>query len=245
MTCSEFARQMLGFQPDEKQRQILDSTASQGLLNCCRQWGKSTVMAVKAIYHALHHPNSTVIIASPSARQSREMMRKCKDLARRLGMKPRGDGDNKISLQFRNGSRIVGLPGRPDTVRSFSASLLLVDEAAWVKDEMFLALSPMLATTNGALWMMSTPNGSRGMFWQAWKDGGTGWERYEAPAKECPRIRPEFLAREQRRMGDRRFAQEYGCDFVDNNECYFRRTSLDAALTDDYEPWHLHPEPPP
>ena len=56
MTCSEFARQMLGFQPDEMQCQILDSTAPQGLLNCCRQWGKSTVMAIKAIYHARTTP---------------------------------------------------------------------------------------------------------------------------------------------------------------------------------------------
>ena len=45
-------------------------------------------------------------------------------------------------------------------------------------------------------------------------------------------------------MGERRFAQEYGCAFVDNGECYFRRTSLEAALTDDYEPWDLHPKPP-
>ena len=135
--------------------------------------------------------------------------------------------------------------GQPDTVRSFPASLVLVDEAAWVKNEMFLALSPMLATTDGALRMMSTPNGSRGMFRQTWKNGGAAWERYEAPAKECLRIRPEFLAREQRRMGDRRFAPKYGCAFVDNSECYFRRTSLEAASSDDYEPWDLHPKPTP
>ena len=126
LTCSEFAVQKLGFTPDEKQRQILDSDAKQGLLNCCRQFGKSTVMAAKALHHALHHPNCTVIIASPSARQSREMMRKCKDFARFLRMKARGDGDNRISLLLPNGSRIVGLPGRADTVRSFAASLILV-----------------------------------------------------------------------------------------------------------------------
>ena len=232
LTCSQFAELRLGFTPDGKQKQILDSIAKQGLLNCCRQFGKSTVMAAKALYHALHQPNSTVIIASPSARQSREMMRKCKDFARCLRIRVRGDGDNRISLLLPNGSRIVGLPGRPDTVRSFAASLILVDEAAWVKDEMFLALSPMLATTNGAMWMLSTPNGSRGMYWQMWKDGGPDWERFEVPATECERISQEFLARERKMMGERRYAQEYGCQFVDNGDSYFSRESVERAFVD-------------
>ena len=239
LTCSEFARQYLGFEPDEKQRQVLDSEAKQGILNCCRQWGKSSVMAIKALYHAMFNDRCTVLIASPSARQSREMMRKCKEYARMLGMKVRGDGDNPISLQLRNGSRIVGLPGRAETVRSFAASLILVDEAAWVKDEMFLALSPMLATTNGAMWMLSTPNGSRGMFWRMWKDGGPDWERFEAPATECARIRPEFLEREKKMMGERRYAQEYGCQFVDNGDSYFSRDSVERAFVDNEVVWEV------
>ena len=51
-TCSEFAREKLGFEADEKQRMVLDSTAKTGILNCSRQWGKSTVMAVKAVHRA-------------------------------------------------------------------------------------------------------------------------------------------------------------------------------------------------
>ena len=51
-TCSEFAREKLGFEGDEKQRMVLDSTAKTGILNCSRQWGKSTVMAVKAVHRA-------------------------------------------------------------------------------------------------------------------------------------------------------------------------------------------------
>ena len=68
----------------------------------------------------------------------------------RLGIKPRGDGDNEISLLFPNGSRIVGLPGAEGTVRGFSAvSLLLIDEASRVEDAMYKALRPMLAVGDG------------------------------------------------------------------------------------------------
>ena len=45
----EFARKRLGIEPDERQAEVLRSEAKRGILNCTRQWGKSTVAAVKAI----------------------------------------------------------------------------------------------------------------------------------------------------------------------------------------------------
>ena len=81
-------------------------------------------------------------------------------MVRQLGIEPRGDGDNEISLLLPNGSRIVGLPGTEATVRGFSAvSLLLIDEASRVDDAMYKALRPMLAVGDGDLWLMSTPYG--------------------------------------------------------------------------------------
>ena len=63
----------------------------------------------------------------------------------------RGTGDNEISLALPNGSRIVGLPGTEATVRGFSAvSLLLVDEASRVSDELYQAIRPMLAVSEGS-----------------------------------------------------------------------------------------------
>ena len=102
-------------------------------------------------------------------------MRKAAEFARRLGMRPKGDGDNEISLELPNGSRIVGLPGNEATVRGFSAvSLLLVDEAARVSDELYMAIRPMLAVSGGALWLMSTPFGKRGFFYETWRNGAEG-----------------------------------------------------------------------
>jgi hypothetical protein len=119
------------------------STIRRGLLNCSRQWGKSTVTAARAVHRAYCIP---VMVVSPTARQSGEFLRKAAGFARRLGIRPRGDGDNEISLRFPNGSRIVGLPGMEDTVRGFSAvSLMLIDEASRVSDDLYQAVRPMLA----------------------------------------------------------------------------------------------------
>jgi len=58
---------------------------------------------------------SLTLVVSPSARQSGEFLRKATEFARRLGIKPKGDGDNEISLELPNHSRIVGCraPRRP------------------------------------------------------------------------------------------------------------------------------------
>ncbi len=195
---SEFARRKLAFEPDARQAAVLDSMAKRGILNCTRQWGKSTVLAVKAVHRAWTVAGSLTLVASPSERQSGEFLRKAAEFLGRLGVKRRGDGDNSSSLALPNGSRIVGLPGIEGTVRGFSAvSLLLIDEASRVSDATYKSLRPMLAVGNGDLWLMSTPYGKRGFFYDAWAHGD-GWERHAAPATGCPRIPAEFLEEERR-----------------------------------------------
>jgi hypothetical protein len=105
-----------------------------------------------AVYRAYMRAKSLVLVASPTNRQSGELIRKAAEMVMRLGIRPRGGGDNETSLLFPNGSRIVGLPGIEGTVRGFSAvSLLLIDEAARVEDAMYKALRPMLAVGDGDL----------------------------------------------------------------------------------------------
>ena len=110
----EFARTRLGFDPDAPQCEVLLSGARRGILNCSRQWGKSTVAAAKAVHRAYSRGESLVLLATPSERQSGEFLRKASRMVMRLGITPRGDGDNAMSLLFPNGSRIVGLPGPGD-----------------------------------------------------------------------------------------------------------------------------------
>jgi hypothetical protein len=121
----EFARTRLGIEPDERQAEVLRSEAKRGILNCTRQWGKSTIVAAKAVHRAYTRPKSLVLVASPSFRQSGEFVRKAEEMVARLGIKALGDGYNDISLVFPNGSRIVGLPGVERTVRGFSSVSML------------------------------------------------------------------------------------------------------------------------
>ncbi len=118
----EFAQHHLGITPDAMQRRVLDPAPRRGILNCCRQWGKSTLTAVKAVHNALYAPGSLTLVVSPTERQSGEFVRKASHFVSKLGIRPRGDGDNATSLLFPNGSRIVGLPGTEATIRGRLAS---------------------------------------------------------------------------------------------------------------------------
>jgi hypothetical protein len=117
-------------------------------------------------------------------------------------------------LLLENGSRVVCLPCREDTVRGYShVSLPVIDEAARVPDDLYRAVRPMLAVSQGRLICLSTPYGRRGFFYEAWAKGGSDWERIEVPAARVARIPPAFLEEERRCLGESWFRQEYGCSF--------------------------------
>jgi hypothetical protein len=210
------------------------------MLNCTKQWGKSTIAAAKTVHEAWSKAGSLSLVVSPSARQSGEFVRKAAGFARRLGVERKGDGDNEMSMVFPNGSRIVGLPGSEATIRGFSAvTLLMVDEAARVSDELYKSIRPMLAVSEGALWLMSTPFGKRGFFWETWERGGAEWERVRVTAYECPRIGKAFLEEERRNLGERWFRQEYLCEFVDSVSGVFDRDLVGRAICAEIRAWTL------
>jgi len=95
---------------------------------------------------------------------------------------------------------------------------------------------PVLAVSGGDVWLISTPFGRCGFFYRAWVEGGPGWQRVKVPATECPRIRPENLARDRITMGDRWFRQEYLCEFAANEETLFPEELVRKAIKYDIQP---------
>jgi hypothetical protein len=229
----------LGVTPDPWQGALLQSEAPRVLLNCSRQSGKSTTAGILALHRALYHPGSLVLVLAPALRQSQELFGKVAGFYRLLGRPVAAQGERRLSLELENGSRIVTLPGTEKTIRGFSgASLLLVDEAARVANDLYASIRPMLAVSGGRLLAMSSPFGTRGWFYDAWISQEP-WERYEVPATQVPRISPEFLAEERRTLGEWWFEQEYMCRFLDAETQAFRREDIDRAFEEEVQPWEL------
>lgn len=208
-----------GKPPDPWQADLLRGHAQRLLLLCSRQSGKSTTAAALAVKTALLEPGSLTLLLSPTLRQSGELFRaKVLPLWRGLGSPECGRPPTQLALELANGSRIISLPGEGETVRGYSGvTLLAIDEAALVPDELYRAVRPMLAVSRGRLMALSTPNGKRGWFYQEWV-GEADWQRVMVTAHQCPRIPADFLEEERRALGQEWFAQEYLCEFSDSGE---------------------------
>lgn len=254
-----------GMSADDWQSKLLRSAGLRIALLCSRQVGKSTAAAALALKTALTEAPALVLIVSPSERQSGELMQKVRafydSLYRRSQQRPgrvqtlhetrsldaiRDSAwlsipaklrESALQIHLQNGSRIIGLPGCEATVRGYSSvSLLIVDEAARVKDDLYSTVRPMLAVSRGRLLALTTPFGKRGWFHREWSEGGPEWERIAVRATECPRIPRDFLAGEERSLGARWYRQEYECSFEETVDQVFSQSDIDAALVDDVAP---------
>jgi hypothetical protein len=216
-----------GLDPDPWQRQFLLCADRQVLLNCCRQSGKSTATAARALHTALFLPRSLVLLLSPTQRQSAELFRKLRDAYDALGrpLPAVADARSQSRLELANGSRVVGLPGKEGTIRGFSrVALLLIDEAAKVHDDLYRSVRPMLAVSHGRIVCLSTPFGQRGFFWREWFSDNP-WRRFRVTWRDCPRITADFIDDETRSLGKSWVDQEYNCLF----------TALEGLVYPDFE----------
>ena len=231
-------------EPDQWQADLLRSRAKQLILLCSRQSGKSTSTSLLALHEALFNPGALVLLLAPALRQSQELFRKLKVAFNALQHAPVPVAEeNALRLEFNNGSRIISLPGKEATIRGFSGvSLLVVDEASRVPDELYHAIRPMLAVSGGRIVLLSTPFGKRGFFYKEFSEGGADWHRVKITAQMCPRISAEWLEQERRTIGDWWFAQEYLCEFVDSIDQVFATEDIMRALDPEVQPLFLENE---
>jgi hypothetical protein len=195
--------------PDPWQRDLLLSHEPYLLLNCARQTGKSTTVAAIAFHQLLTAPGALVLLVAPAERQSHELFRKVLHAYQALGQPIPSIRSNQSELELKNGSRLVALPGREETIRSFSGvDLLILDEASRVPDDLYRSARPMLAVSQGRLLALSTPFGQRGWFYDEWIGVGP-WQRIHIPWTQCPRIAADFIAEETRALGQAWVDQEY------------------------------------
>lgn len=226
-----------GWQEDLNKRPRRDT-----LVLVSRQGGKGEAATVLALATMLGDPGSKVLTVSRSERQAKRLHRRIRRAYHRLPNVPPPITDTATELELRNGSIALALPGSEATIRGEDAvDLAIIDEASRVPDDLYRAVRPMLATTNGVVVALTTPFGKRGWFYEEWTNGGADWHRIKVTAEQIPRISPAFLAKERRALGEWWFRQEYGCEFLDNEWQLFSTALVAAAADDDLLP--LFPQP--
>src|SRR5262249_50662177 len=167
-----------GITCDEWQARALREKHKRSIWLCSRQCGKSTTAALLSLHTLLYEPPSLVLMLSPSLRQSSELFRSLMQFYHLLEGAPELAAESALRAEFRNGSRILSLPGTERTVRGYSAaSLVVIDEASRVEDALLTAIKPTLATTDGRIVGLSTPAGRTGWLSERFAHNDPAWGR--------------------------------------------------------------------
>jgi hypothetical protein len=216
----------LGFTPSPKQAEVLDHSAQRLILNCARQWGKSTVIALKSLYVAVHAPNTTIVVLAGAEDQAGLLIDKVVDAAAALQLASKRVRGRTHSIELTNGSKVYAITHSARTALGHTADILVVDEAAVVKDEVIAAFLPALARRNGKIWMLSTPNGETGLFYNIWHDENLKhWHRVKATIDDVTYVSREFLD-EYIKLAGPRLQQDFYCEFVPASGRIFTRSHI-------------------
>lgn len=217
---------------DKWQQDVLDTTGNI-VLRSGRQCGKSTVIAQKSGDYALANKGKNVLVIAAVERQAFLIFEKIlgyiydtdKSQIRKGRFRP-----TKSKIQLKNGSTIYCLPTGLSGygIRGYTIDLLIADEAAFIPDEVWAAVTPMLAVTRGDIILLSTPFGKGGYFFNAFSD--PTFTSFHVSSEDCPRIPKEFLEQEQKRMTKLQYAQEYRGEFVDELRQFFPTALIEQCM---------------
>ena len=194
-----------------------------------RQLGLSTITAAYAMWLVLFHKDKNVLVIATKLAVAQNFIKKCKFL---LASCPkwlilsRLVKNNSQVLEFSNGSSIKAIPTSDDAGRSESLSLLIVDEAAFVRnfDTLWTGLYPTLSTGGRAI-VLSTPNGVGGQYYDLWVYAQKGENKFN-PIKLVWDVHPDrdkdWFDIETKNMTQKQIAQELMCDFAASGETFLR-----------------------
>jgi phage FluMu gp28-like protein len=202
-----------------------------------RQSGKDFCAAAEAVFDALTHPGSTWIVLAAGERQALESIAKAKDWARTMDLiidaycEERGSAWKggagallkSAEIVWANGSRFIALPAKPETVRGYSANLILTefafhDDPEGIWRAIYPSISNSLKGGEKKLRIISTPNGIGNKFAELWH-GAEGYSRHFTDIYAAVRSGLQLdIEQLKRGLNDpEAWAQEYECQFQDGH----------------------------
>jgi len=185
-----------------------------------RQIGISTLVAGYALWMLLFHRDKNILVIATKQETAKNLVTKVRFMHQNLPVWLRGEciTDNKLSLQFANGSQIKAVASSKDAGRSEALSLLILDEAAFIDDAdiIWTAASSTLSTGGQAI-LLSTPNGIGNFFHKMWQQAENKENGFN-PILLDWRVHPErdqtWRDRQTELMGEMQASQEHDASFI-------------------------------
>ena len=199
-----------------------------------RQLGISTLSAAYAVWLAYFYKDKNILIIATKLAVAQNFIKKVKTAIR--GLPPwmtltEVVGSNKQGVEFSNGSQIKAVPTSDDAGRSEALSLLIIDEAAFIRnfDELWMGLYSTLSTGGRAI-VLSTPNGVGDKYHDLCTKAESGENEFNF-IKLMWDVHPErdehWFDSETKNMSKKQIAQELMCDFAASGDTFLSSPDLE------------------
>lgn len=188
-----------------------------------RQVGKSCLAALLLIEFALKNKCISVVV-EPTQAQSRRLYKQITDMMAGTGL-IKSANSQLLTIEFNNTSEILFKSAeQKDALRGFTVSgLLVIDEAAFIKDEIFELLYPTCDANNAPILVISTPLFCSGEFYNLYSRGGDGrivsfnWSEYDT-SKYLSKEKLEYY---RSTLSTLKFRSEYLGEFITEGSYVF------------------------
>ncbi len=210
------------------QEEVLADTSRFKVIAAGRRTGKSHLAAVSLIYKALNSKRGKTFYVAPTQGQARDVMwNTIFELANPIIQRSHIN-NLEITLQ---GGKTIYLKGadRPDTLRGVSLNHCVLDEFAFMKEDVFSnILRPALSDLKGTCLFIGTPEG-RNHFYdiylgaRQWKD----WREFHFTSFDNPFLDKEEIEHARATLPNYAFQQEYMASFDAKTQGHFDVNNFD------------------
>lgn len=226
----------------------------QTIMKKFRQAGASTIGAAYALWYIIFHANKKIAILSKDDEAAMEFLSRAKLMYQELPkwLKPIAKKNTEHRLDLENGSSIQSKASSKQSGRSISASIVFMDEAAFIENANTIwgALAPTIST-GGKICLISTVNGIGNFYHKMWlqaianengfhpiqisykehpeycRHEGYEWLYKELESQNPPINVDEWEAKTKARHTYKEWKQEYLSDFLGTGDTYIQGEILE------------------
>lgn len=196
-----------------------------------RQCGKSVLAELIGMFYCIQQKNFRCYIIEPTFNQADKVLNEIWKMCKGQSFYYKKN-DIKRQLLFRNGAeiRLFSAEQGVDALQGYTCELLIIDEAAYLSEDIIDAIFPYVNTTKGPIVMFSTPRTKSGQFYNYYSMGIIGDENiysYDWATEDVSELlSPERLELYRKTVDPLKFKNYYLGQFLNNESDFFGDFSL-------------------
>lgn len=234
-----------GIRPYEHQKAVINElreargTGKIITVNSSRQKGKSYLVSNLLLYFGINYHHTNNFCLTPTLKQAKNIYKLIIDAISKTDL-IRHRNTTELTIELINGSTInFKSAEQREGLRGFTADFLVVDEAAFIPDEIFYLVLPWVDAKKAPMLLTSTPFLKSGFFYKYFCLGKEGknnvttvdWteERFKDSIQQI--LSPEKLEEYRKILPKNVFRTEYLGEFLDGDGTVFSNIRQNTKFT--------------